>query len=77
MTRGAAQGSCANRESLLTPFPGLPGSASHSRLVQRLRRRYEDELPLLPPGALFSQVIGQAVSPTRVLIDVQPPINLA
>ena len=31
----------------------------------------------LPPGALFSQVIGQAVSPTRVLIDVQPPINLA
>ena len=51
MTRGAAQGSCANRESLLTPFPGLPGSASHSRLVQRLRRRYEDELPLLPPGA--------------------------
>ena len=51
MTRGAAQVSCANRESLLTPFPGLPGSASHSRLVQRLRRRYEDELPLLPPGA--------------------------
>ena len=31
----------------------------------------------LPPGALFSQVIGQAVSPTRVLIDVQPFINLA
>ena len=30
----------------------------------------------LPPGALFSQVIGQAVSPTRVLIDVQPFINL-
>ena len=31
----------------------------------------------LPPGALFSQVIGQAVSPTRVLIDVQPFIHLA
>ena len=43
MTRGDAQGSCGNRESLLT------GSA-HSRLVQRLRRRYADELPLLPPG---------------------------
>lgn len=50
MTRGDAQGSCANRESLLTDFFGMPDSAGHSRLVQRLRRRYEDELPLLPPG---------------------------
>lgn len=32
---------------------------------------------VLPPGALFSQFVGQAVGPTRVLIDVQPPINLA
>lgn len=30
----------------------------------------------LPPGALFSQVIGQAISPTRVLIDVHPPLLL-
>ena len=31
----------------------------------------------LPVGALFSQIVGQAVSATRVLIDVQPPINIA
>ena len=30
-----------------------------------------------PAGALFAQVIGQALSPTRVLIDVHPPITLA
>ena len=35
----------------MTPaFGGLPGAAAHSRLVQRLRRRYADELPLLAPG---------------------------
>ena len=28
-------------------------------------------------GALFVQVIGYAVSPTRIVVDVQPPINLA
>jgi len=32
---------------------------------------------VLPVGALFSQIVGQAVSATRVLIDVQPPINIA
>lgn len=31
----------------------------------------------LPDGALFAQVVGQAISPTRVLIDVQFPITLA
>lgn len=31
----------------------------------------------LPPGALFSQVIGEALSSTRVLIDINPPITLA
>ena len=25
-------------------------TADHSRFVQRIRRRYADELPLLPPG---------------------------
>jgi len=30
-----------------------------------------------PAGALFSQVIGQALSSTRVLIDINPPITLA
>lgn len=29
----------------------------------------------VPPGAEFIQVIGRAVSATRVLIDVQPPIS--
>lgn len=31
----------------------------------------------LPAGAKFSQVVGYAVSATRVLIDVQPPITIA
>ena len=31
------------------PEPGLP-NAGHSRFVQRIRRRYGDELPLLAPG---------------------------
>ena len=30
-----------------------------------------------PAGALFAQVIGQALSATRVLIDINPPITLA
>ena len=30
-----------------------------------------------PAGALFAQVIGQALSSTRVLIDINPPITLA
>lgn len=30
----------------------------------------------LPPGALFAQVVGFALAPTRVRIDVQPPIVL-
>ncbi|MFT3778257.1 MAG: bifunctional [glutamate--ammonia ligase]-adenylyl-L-tyrosine phosphorylase/[glutamate--ammonia-ligase] adenylyltransferase [Ottowia sp.] len=51
MTGGDAQGSLTNSESLSAPFAGAPGSAAHSRLVQRLRRRYADELALLPPGA--------------------------
>lgn len=54
MTRAHASGSAPGRDSLLTAsaaLPPLPDAASHSRLVQRLRRRYADELPLLPPGA--------------------------
>lgn len=31
----------------------------------------------VPPGAVFIQVIGRAVSATRVLIDIQPPISIA
>ena len=31
-------------------LPGCTGAAAHSRLLQRLRRRHADELPLLPAG---------------------------
>lgn len=31
----------------------------------------------LPAGALFSQLVGVALSATRVLIDLQPPITTA
>ncbi|RYF80661.1 MAG: bifunctional [glutamate--ammonia ligase]-adenylyl-L-tyrosine phosphorylase/[glutamate--ammonia-ligase] adenylyltransferase [Comamonadaceae bacterium] len=34
-----------------TASPTVPSSAAYSRFVQRLRRRYADELPLLPAGA--------------------------
>lgn len=30
----------------------------------------------LPPGAVFAQVLGYALSATRIRIDVQPPIAL-
>ncbi len=36
---------------LSQPSPQAPAGAAHSRLVQRLRRRYEGELALLPAGA--------------------------
>ncbi|HMN21781.1 MAG TPA: bifunctional [glutamate--ammonia ligase]-adenylyl-L-tyrosine phosphorylase/[glutamate--ammonia-ligase] adenylyltransferase [Ottowia sp.] len=44
MTRGNAQGFASEQT------PALAGLASHSRMVQRLRRRYPDELGLLPAG---------------------------
>lgn len=31
----------------------------------------------LPPGAVFAQVLGYALSATRIRIDVQPPIAIA
>ena len=31
----------------------------------------------LPIGAVFSQVVAHALSPTLVLVDVQPPITIA
>lgn len=36
----------------------FPVIAEHSRYVQRIRRRYVDELPLLPPGLPDRAVIG-------------------
>lgn len=35
---------------LATPTAAVPARADHSRFVQRIRRRYADELGLLPPG---------------------------
>lgn len=31
----------------------------------------------LPLGATFSQTVAYALSPTRILIDIQPPISIA
>jgi len=31
----------------------------------------------LPPGAVFSQVLGLAVAATRLLVAIQPPIDIA
>ncbi|MCA0325946.1 MAG: bifunctional [glutamate--ammonia ligase]-adenylyl-L-tyrosine phosphorylase/[glutamate--ammonia-ligase] adenylyltransferase [Proteobacteria bacterium] len=50
MTGADVEGSSANRESFPESGLAAPAAAAHSRLVQRLRRRYADELPLLPPG---------------------------
>ena len=33
------------------PFSTNPAASAHSRFVQRIRRRYADQLQLLPPGA--------------------------
>ena len=37
-------------QSFTKPGAHPAASAAHSRFVQRIRRRYEAELPLLPPG---------------------------
>jgi glutamate-ammonia-ligase adenylyltransferase len=56
MTGSGTLGSMHNSEVLLNGDPSPPGDAagmqlsSHSRFVQRLRRRYADLLPLLPQG---------------------------
>ena len=55
MTRDPGTGSVIPRDPLFTqPSSDSPADrpvmASHSRFVQRLRRRYAAELPLLPPG---------------------------
>jgi len=51
MTRSETEGDLAGCDISHAPLTGAPDSAAHSRLVQRLRRRYTDELSLLPPGA--------------------------
>ena len=50
MTRSTPDGSCVALEPAPATAVSAAPAAAHSRLVQRLRRRYADELALLPPG---------------------------
>ena len=52
-------GSVAVPDSLLPA--AAPASAAHSRFVQRIRRRFAAELPLLPPGAPDAETITSLV----------------
>jgi len=52
MTRSTVEGSCTQ----------TPPAAAHSRLVQRLRRRYEGELVLLPAGAPTRQTMTECLA---------------
>ena len=54
----------AGDESLASGPPGAQ-EAAHSRLVQRLRRRYAAELPLLPPGAPSRTAMRQTYAALR------------
>ena len=51
MTRNDVASSTPRSEAVAAPPAGAADSAVHSRLVQRLRRRYADELAALPAGA--------------------------
>ncbi|MDB5753044.1 MAG: glutamate-ammonia-ligase adenylyltransferase (Glutamine-synthetase adenylyltransferase)-like protein, partial [Ramlibacter sp.] len=73
MTFGAAPGSGSEAACFVngasdraddTPAPADPIS-SYSRFAQRLRRRYADELALLPPGAPTTAAIAAAYEALR------------
>src|SRR5215218_11298005 len=73
MTLGAAPGS-GNEDAVAHVNAGSPTAAdsaaslplsSHSRFVQRLRRRYAAELPLLPGGPPALQSISAAYEALR------------
>jgi glutamate-ammonia-ligase adenylyltransferase len=49
----------------LTVSPSNPDLASHSRFVQRLRRRYADLLPLLPAGGPTRETLTEALTALR------------
>ena len=53
-------------ESVASRDPASPALASHSRFVQRVRRRYESELPLLPAGVPTRASIDALSGPTRL-----------
>jgi glutamate-ammonia-ligase adenylyltransferase len=62
MTRASVEGSLPGDETLPPPFAGEPGSSAHSRLAQRLRRRYADELALLAPGVPQRQTMSDCLA---------------
>ena len=52
----------ANSSTAVPPAGiSVAARADHSRFVQRIRRRYADELPLLPPGLPDSAAIGEVI----------------
>lgn len=73
MTLGSAPGSAASEYTTSAPAADLTGEAGagqeppsgHSRFVQRLRRRYAAELPLLPPGAPGRDALAAAYEALR------------
>jgi len=44
---------------------GAPALSTHSRFVQRIRRRYAAELSLLPPGAIDAATVTELVQTLR------------
>lgn len=52
-------------ETTLTFAVQRPAVAEHSRFVQRIRRRYDKELPLLPPGAPTLDVMRTTLATLR------------
>ena len=50
----------------IAPSEGL---AEHSRFFQRLHRRYEQDLPLLPPGAPTRALMEQTLAALRAPVD--------
>jgi glutamate-ammonia-ligase adenylyltransferase len=71
MTGSGSLGSMHNSEVLLNGDPSPTGEASgmqlssHSRFVQRLRRRYADWLPLLPEGPPVHATLAAAYAAVR------------
>ena len=58
-------GSAPHSETQSQPAVTLAACADHSRFVQRIRRRYAAELPLLPPGLPRRDLILALVATLR------------
>ena len=57
----------------IAPSEGL---AEHSRFFQRLHRRYEQDLPLLPPGAPTRALMEQTLAAREHKLLGQVPVLL-